>query len=128
MTGIHARSCYILEAFLPPLTSSDFAAAATRAVSCRGPPPASGRSGGWPRGRCDGAPQPASLPPPLLHIVRFAANPDAVGERGGSRYGTTADLPLVGVDLHSIEVRRGHRRTKIRLVLGLCLVVSRFEI
>ena len=48
--------------------------------------------------------QPASLPPPLPHIVRFAADPDAVGERDGLRYGTTADLPLAGVDSHSIEV------------------------
>ena len=85
--------------------------AATRAVSCRGSPPVSGRSEGWPRGRCDGVPQPASLPPPLPHIVRFAANPDAVGERDGCRYGTTADLPLVGVDSHPIEVRRTSQRT-----------------
>ena len=85
--------------------------AATRAVSCRGSQPVSGRSGGWPRGRCDGVPQPASLPPPLPHIVRFAANPDAVGERDECRYGTTADLPLVGVDSHSIEAKTTSQRT-----------------
>ena len=100
--------------------------AATRAVSCRGYLPVSGRSGGWPRGRCDGVPQPASLPPPLPYIVRFAADPDAVGERDGFRYGTTADLPLVGVDSHSIEVRRTPQRAEFGRLGAARQLLSRF--
>ena len=57
-------------------------------------------------------------------IVRFAADPDAVGERDGLRYGTTADLPLVGVDSHShsmaIEVIGGSGKQAHSLAGSFC--------